>query len=133
MLKRHLSKSPQSTDEWQNIASSFEEQWNFPYVIGALDGKHIRIECPKQTGSLYHNYKGFSSIVLLALCDSDYCFTYYDIGSYGSNNDSGILAVSEMGEAFEYDDVNLPEPTPVEGCKFSPLPYFILGDDIFPL
>ena len=132
-LKDTYLKSPQSTDEWQNIASSFEEQWNFPHVIGALDGKHIRIECPKQTGSLYHNYKGFFSIVLLALCDSDYCFTYYDLGSYGSNNDSGILAVSEMGEAFEYGDVNLPEPTPVEGCKFSPLPYFILGDDIFPL
>ena len=96
-LKDTYLTSAQSADEWQNIALSFEVQWNFPHVIGALDGKHIRIEFPKQNGSLYHNYKGFFSIVLLALCDSNYCFTYYDLGSYGSNNDSGILADSEMG------------------------------------
>ena len=74
-------------------------------MIGAIDGKHIRIECPKNPGTLYYNYKGFFSIVLMAECDANYCFTLFDIGSYGSNNDSGILANSEMGMRFEVKDL----------------------------
>ena len=31
-------------------------------------------------------------MVLLALCDTDYCFTPFDFGSYGSNNDCGMLS-----------------------------------------
>ena len=38
--------------------------------------------------------KDFFSMVLLALCDANYCFTLIDIGRYGSNNDSGVLAQS---------------------------------------
>ena len=46
----------------------FEEVWNFPHVLGAIDGKNIRIECPNLTGTSYHNYKRVFSMVLLAVC-----------------------------------------------------------------
>ena len=49
------------------------------------------IECPKNGGSAYLNYKGFHSIVLLAVCDAKYCFTFVDIGDYGSLNDASIF------------------------------------------
>ena len=32
-----------STEEWENIARNFQETWNLPHVVGATDGKHIRI------------------------------------------------------------------------------------------
>ena len=91
-----------------NAAKEFEERWNFPHVVGCLDGKHIRMECPKESGTLYHNYKGFFSIVLMAICDANYCFTFFDLGQYGSNNDSGVLSNSQLGHLFDSNGLNIP-------------------------
>ena len=71
---------------------------NFPHVVGAIDGKHIRIQCPKQSGTIFHHYKGFFSFVLLAIFDACYCFTLFDVGQYGSNNGAGVLANSSIGK-----------------------------------
>ena len=45
--------------------------------------------------TLFHNYKEFFSLVLIAVCDADYCFTLIDIGQYDINNDSGGLEMSK--------------------------------------
>ena len=87
VLKDTYLSPPQSKEEWLEISSKFEELWDMPHVIGCLDGKRSRIECPNLSGTLYHNYKGFFSIVLLAICDANYCFTLFDLGQFGSNND----------------------------------------------
>ena len=79
---------PLSTEQQGNITRDFQETWNLPNVVGVTDSKHIRIQCPKQSGTLFHNYKGFFSFVLLAICDAHYCFTLFDVGQYGSNNDA---------------------------------------------
>ena len=41
----------------------------------------------------------------MALCDANYYFNLFDLGQYGSNNNSGILANSEMGKMFEEDQL----------------------------
>ena len=86
------------TDEWKNIANEYMELWNVPHCLGAIDGKHIAIQCPGNSGSLFHKYKGFFSIVLMAVCDAHYVFSLVN----RSNNDSGVLQNPAMGRALEH-------------------------------
>ena len=79
-----------SRKEWENIAHDFQKTWNLPHVVGAIDDKYITIQCPKQSGTLFHYYKGFFSFVFLAICDACYYFTLFDVGQYGRNNPVGI-------------------------------------------
>ena len=58
---------------------------------------------------------------------------FFDFGSYESNNHCGVPSNSLMGEGLETNTFNTPEDESLDGCKFTPLPYFLLGDDIFPL
>ena len=69
--------------------------------IGAVDGKHINIKSPPQSGSLYFNYKKFYCIVLLAACNHRYEFTIVEVGAYGSESDSGVLGRSEFGRSLD--------------------------------
>ena len=125
-------KPPSTTEDWLKIAQEFEEEWNFPHCIGAIDGKHVAMECPPNAGSGFFNYKKFHSIVLLAVCDARYCFTFVDIGAHGANNDAAVLAESEFGKIFSEnpETLQLPKPNLVGNAT---LPYVLVGDDIFPL
>jgi len=38
---------------WTRIATDFEDKWNFPNCIGAIDGKHVVVQCFKNTGSIF--------------------------------------------------------------------------------
>ena len=109
-LKEYLSYT-KCEDDWLHISEQFEEIWNMLHTIGCIDGKHIRIECPKLSGTLYYNYKGFFSMVLQAISDANYCFTLFDLGQYGSNNDSGVLANPKMGQMFVDDLLHVPPDT----------------------
>ena len=107
--------------------------WDVPHCIGAIDNKHITIECPANSGCLYYNYKGFFSLFLLEICDAKCTFTFIDTGSYGSNNDCGILAKSLIRKKFDDIKMNLPSAEDLAGFSKNPLNYFLVGDEIFPL
>ena len=127
MLKDTYLSPLQSKEEWLEISSKFEELWDMLYVIGFLDGKHIRIECPKLSGTVYHNYKSFFSIALLAICDANYCFTLFDLGPFESNNDSGVLANSQLAGMSEDELLHMPEDRKLNDSNNESLPYFLLG------
>lgn len=79
---------------------------------------------------MFYNYKNFYSIVLLAMCDSDYCFTYVNIGAHGKNSDSSIFKNSALFRNLETNSLNLPGPKPLPGTN-DPLNHYIIGDGAF--
>ena len=127
-LKVDYLQAPKDSEGWEKISEKPGELWDFPHVLGAINGTHIRIECPKNSGTLYYNYKDYYSLVLLAVCGANYCFTRFDIGSYDSNNDNGILTNSEMDARLENQSFDLRRDTDLVACVG-----FLLGDEIFPL
>ena len=86
-----VMQCPTLPDDWLLVESVFSWRWYFPHALGALDGRHIPIRCPQGGGSLFHNCKGFHSIVLLALVDADYKFLWVDVGAAGSTSDAQIF------------------------------------------
>lgn len=120
--------TPTEPKQWKAIADQFEAKWQFPHTLGALDGKHVPIRCPKNGGSLYYNYKGYHSIVLMALVDADY--RWVNIGAQGGFSDAQIWNQSDLKQAIERGLMGLPTATPFPGDD-KPLGYYIIADDAF--
>ena len=120
-------------EDWIRIEEGFNNKWNFANCIRALDGKHIQIQAPPKSASLFYNYKGYFSLVLMALVDADYKFTYVDIGDYGSNADGSVFKRSEFGQAFMNDELNIPGPKQLPNFpEGGVLPHVIVADEAFP-
>lgn len=74
-----------SEEEWKEIAGGFRKLANFPNCLCALDGKHVRIIKSTKIDLIFFNNKDFFSILLMTICDSNYCFTFEDIGAHVKN------------------------------------------------
>ena len=70
-------------------------------------------------------------MVFLGICDAQYCFSYVDVGEYGSNNNSGVLKNLRMGRKFGANKICLALQKFLSGDL--ELPYFLLEKKIFPL
>ena len=76
-----------------------------------ITGCYLAEACSQQAlnlWSLYHNYKGFFSQVLLAVCDAKYKLIFIDAGQYESTNDSAVFRNYELGRRLELYSLNKP-------------------------
>ncbi|XP_072033385.1 uncharacterized protein [Amphiura filiformis] len=136
VLQAHFVKFPSSVEDWLEIAHGFEDKWQFPHCLGALDGKHVTMQAPPNAGSNYFNYKKTHSIVLMALCDANYCFTFVDIGCPGRNSDGGVFSNTSFGSKLvdNPSELNLPPASSLPGWKEEVgFPYVVIADEAFPL
>ncbi|GBM96205.1 hypothetical protein AVEN_172141-1 [Araneus ventricosus] len=120
LFLRMTPEVPSTENAWAEINKGFLRNWNFPNCYGAIDGKHVLIQAPPNSGSQFFNYKGFNSIILMALVNWDYSFIYIDVGCNGCVSDGGVFQNSSLYTKLE------------EGWLFSPAGC-IIGDDAFPL
>ncbi|XP_060809344.1 uncharacterized protein LOC106139680 [Amyelois transitella] len=129
---QHCIKMPTTEDEWKAVAEEFGNRYHFWNCLGALDGKHVGIKKPAHSGSLYYNYKGFHSIVLMALVNAKKEFIMIDIGTNGRISDGGVLFYTKFWELYQQKKLNLPEPSILPGsARISP--YVIISDEAFAL
>ena len=78
----------------------------------------------------YFNFKGFYSIVLMALVDAKYRFIWASVGTPGNTHDSTLVQSTELWSRIVEGKVIPNMVQEVEGIEIPPL---ILGDGAFPL
>jgi hypothetical protein len=115
------------------VAKEFEDKWNFPHAIGAMDGKHVMLQAPWNSGTEYYNYKNFFSIVLFAVVDANYNFMYVDVGCQGRISDGGVFKNTNMYRKLESKTLNIPAPSILQIPYLIEVPYMILADKAFAL
>nr|CAI5860083.1 unnamed protein product [Callosobruchus analis] len=113
---------------WKESETGFKEKWGFPNCIGSIDGKHVYIKCPSNSGSLHFWYKQRFSIVLLAIVDPDYKLITIDVGSYGKDSDSTIFQRTSFYLKLLDHQLNIPGPKPLPGRE-QLTPHVFIGDD----
>ena len=120
-------------EDWEKIEERFRNRWNVPHAVGALDGKHIAIKKPKKSGSEYFNYKGYFSLVLLALAMQITSSCGSTRGASGLSSDAQIFNHSKLKRRIENGTLGLPSPETLGPGGGADLHYFLLGDDAFAL
>nr|CAI5839350.1 unnamed protein product [Callosobruchus analis] len=132
VLQKDYLKFPSSTEKWKEVADMFEDRWNFPHCLGAIDGKHIDIVPPSENGSYYYNYKKKHSMVLMAIVDAKYRFLLADFGRNGRISDGGVLQNTKFLEKLQNKTLKLPTSETLKNSTRC-LPYVFVADDAFPL
>jgi len=46
---------PKTEQEWLAVAKQYQALWNFPHEVGAIDRKHVVLQCPRNSASEYFN------------------------------------------------------------------------------
>ena len=105
-------------------------KWNYPCCLGAIDGKHIAIQQPADTGSEFFNYKHFFSVILFDMVDANYKFIYIDVGAAARAGDAGVFADSALNKAMRTNSLDLPDAVVLQGIS-TKISYHIVGDDAF--
>lgn len=116
--------------KWVDISNVYNAKWNLPNCIVAIDGKHLRSNALEMLLVYFYNYKGFHSILIMAVCDANYRFTFVDVGAYGSEGDAGIFSNSSMGKKIIQNKLKFPADATFGSVK---VPYYFIADDAFPL
>ena len=100
-LRQQWIKFPMP-DEFRQVKRQFFDIKEFPGVIGAIDGSHIRIANPGgEDSARFVNRKGFYSVNTQVICDASMKITNIVARWPGSTHDSRILENSRILDTLE--------------------------------
>jgi hypothetical protein len=114
---------------WTQAATGFKELWEFPNCLGSIDGEHVKLKCPANSGSNYFCHKNYCPIVLLAIVDPYYKLIVVDTGNYGRHSDRGIFKNSAFYREY-IDGKSILPPKSLPSTNI-PVPHVLIGDEGF--
>ena len=124
-----LHMSLPTTEYLKSNVKEFENVWNIPRVVGCLDGKHIRIVFPTDSGAMFFSYKKYFSVVLQGLVDANYKVITVDVGSFGKQSDRDTFLASDLFSFIDGKRIIFPEPDFLPHSNVI-APCVMLGDEV---
>nr|XP_023027765.1 putative nuclease HARBI1 [Leptinotarsa decemlineata] len=105
LITEHLAdryvKFPTTNEERNVIKLAFHQKYNFPGVTGAVDCTHIRILHPVEEEHNFVNRKGYHSMNVQVICDSNLRILAVNPKHAGSTHDAYIWHTSAIREEVE--------------------------------
>jgi hypothetical protein len=120
-MKDDLISFPKTDQDRDRISKGFFDKYGIPGVLGAIDGTHIPIENPDPLSPAYFNRKGFASLQVQGVVDSELRFVNVHAGIPGSAHDTRVFRNSVFGDISRVLPVQL-------HSKFH-----LIGDNGYPL
>lgn len=126
-----IFQTPTTMEEWRAVTLQFKNRWNYPGCLGAIDGKHVKIMKPWNSGSIYFNYKHYFSFVLMAVVNANYEFLYCDVGAEGQTADGGSWNACDLNKYMEKGLLTFPPDIKISNDVM--IPCHFVADDAFPM
>lgn len=93
---------PQNLNEMLRTKVQFESLFQFPGILGVVDGTHIALTAlPLEIENAYVNRKGFHSINAQIVCDANMMITSINARFPGSTHDAFIFGGSVLNTRLE--------------------------------
>jgi hypothetical protein len=96
--------------KWKCNEERYFELWNLPNRIDAINGKRICLKCSPKSRSLYSNYTGYFSPILLACADANALFSAVHVGDFSKNNDGSTFMASTLEQMLETEELHILVP-----------------------
>ncbi|XP_069584666.1 putative nuclease HARBI1 [Ranitomeya imitator] len=103
-LKKHVHTFicfPSDKTGWQQLKNDFYSVAGIPHVMGVLDCIHIALSAPHEQEEIYRNKKGYHSVNVQMIVDSNCKILSLFSAFPGSSQNSSILRQSSVFEGFE--------------------------------
>ncbi|CAB3221877.1 unnamed protein product [Arctia plantaginis] len=112
---------PLAQQDRNDIKAKFYHKFKIPGVLGCIDGTHVAILRPHVHEERYFNRKGYHSLNVMIVCDSDLQIMCVDASIPGAAHDSSVWQSNPLSQHL----ISLAGP----GGDGS----FLLGDSGYPL
>ena len=129
-LKNEYIRFPSTNIDVLTTQQTFEGLTDLPNVVGAIDGTHIKIKTPTESGPDYFSRLQQHDVVVQAVADGEKRFLDVAAGFPGSMHDSRVLRNSSLYRRIRNNELLLGPAVRVGGREIKPL---LLGDSAYPL
>ena len=129
-LRNEYIKFPSTNREVLATRETFDDLTDLPNVVGAINGTHVKIKTPKESGPDYFSRLQQHDVVVQAVADGEKLFLDVAAGFPGSMHDSRVLRNSSLYRRITNNELLLGPTVRVAGREIRPV---LLGDSAYPL